>query len=58
MDNRVIIINSPYSAVKNGTVAVIENIKYNHFGKGEHLFVLAGLSHKLFREHEIRIYDK
>jgi len=54
--DEAIVIISPYSSVKVGVVAVIERVKRDHFGVGEHLYILMGLRNSLFREHEIRQY--
>lgn len=49
------VTGSPYYSVPNGVVAEIAVIRLNHFGPGLHLYELAGLSHRAFREHEFRI---
>ena len=51
----VVVLFSPYSCVKVGTVAKIEEIVYDHFGRGDHLYRLAGLPCKAFRAHEIGV---
>ena len=56
--DEVVIVVSPYSHVKIGTVAVVGRIRYDHFGKGEHLYELVGLSHGLFRGHELRLVNQ
>ena len=59
--DKVRIIKSPYSSVKKGTIAYIENIKIDHFidhfGRKSDLYELANLSHKLFRKEELERVD-
>ena len=50
----VVITQSPYSSVPNGTVTKITDIRQSHFGFGIHLYILGALPHKGFRRHEIR----
>lgn len=52
--NLVEIVKSPYESVKPGTQAIIEKIRYNHGRTGDHLYILAGLSHQAFWASEIR----
>jgi len=60
--DKVMVICSPYSSVKNGTVAIIKEIKRDYFKPvsdrysrpGYDLYVLAGLPHTLFREYELK----
>lgn len=52
--DRVTIVRSPYSSVRNGTEAVIEEIRPDHFGPQQHLYILSGLPHKLFRVYELQ----
>lgn len=54
----VVIVQSPYACVRNGTIAVLEKIVPNHFGPGQHLYVLAGVPCTHFREHEISPLDE
>jgi hypothetical protein len=56
--DRVVIINSPYYNVKNGSIATIKLIIKDHFGEGQDLYILKGVSYHLFREHEIKLEDK
>jgi hypothetical protein len=50
---QVVVVISPYSSVRVGTVATIERIRLNHFGPRQHLYELSGVEHKLFREYEL-----
>lgn len=49
----VYIVQSPYSDVPKGSKGVLQEIRKDHFGKDEHLYVVSGLNHKNFREYEI-----
>jgi len=55
--DKVKIIISPYTSVKINTITTIENIKLNHFGKNEHLYVLSNLKNKNFRIYEIMLVE-
>jgi len=55
IDDRVIIVKSPYLFVKRGTIVKVKNIRYNHFGNGRHLYELSDVVHSLFLEHELKI---
>ncbi len=52
--NLVTIAKSPYDNVKPGAKAIIEDIRYNHGRVGDHLYILSGLTHKLFWANEIK----
>ena len=49
----VVIINSPYYAIQDGTKTYIEEIKRDHFGPGTHLYIIANLPYKAFLDFEI-----
>ena len=49
----VVLVKSPYLAVRKGTISKVTEIRKNHFGNGKHLYVLGKLSHKNYWEHEL-----
>lgn len=55
IDDKVKIIISPYYHVKINTITKIENIKLNHFGLNDRLYILSNLSHKNFRLYELKL---
>ena len=57
----VIIIDSPYSDVPNGTRGTIRRVYQNHWGKNKPLYELHNMStgdHRLFRSHELTPYPQ
>ena len=48
------VVDTPYFSVTNGTVAEVMSIRRNHFGAGLHLYELAGLHNRAFRQHELK----
>jgi hypothetical protein len=55
--DRVKIIHSPYSSIKNGTIASIIDIKFKNFGKYWTMYILDTKPCNTFRIHEIEKID-
>jgi len=55
--DRVKVIHSPYSCVKNGTIATIVNILHRQYGKYWTMYVLDTEYCSTFRIHEIEKID-
>jgi hypothetical protein len=51
--DKVRVVYSPYSSVKNGTITTVGQIILDHFGPRRHLYILDGLDCRHFLEHEI-----
>jgi hypothetical protein len=54
---RVIITDSPYLSVKNGTKATVETVIRDHFGINQNMYVTRGLSHNNYRGRELTLED-
>jgi hypothetical protein len=55
--DRVKVIHSPYSCVKNGTIGTIVNILHKQYGKYWTMYVLDTKYCSTFRVHEIEKID-
>ena len=53
--DKVIVTHSPYSCIKNGTIATIKDIKFAEMGKRWELYILDTKPCSSFREHEIEL---
>ena len=53
---KVKIIDTPYNSVPNGTVTRITGVRPYGSARGQHIYELGHLPHKLFPWHTIRPY--
>ena len=52
--DKVVIVRSPYSSVRAGTIATITRMRLNHLGPGKHLYYLSLSEYKSFWGWEIK----